>query len=432
MLRVAPSPSRPTSPRSQLQVDNPPDGWARRVLESGRGLLLVDRSDEVPREDRAGAARWLTEVLHRFPKTRCMVTVRPLAVEESWLIEEGFDELRLLPMRDPDIREFVAAWHRAAVGDRGELGLLERDLEKSAARQKFRATGSGSDSTALRRDLRPTPSQSGPAAGQSLGLVPLALAMLLGSRDKQRQIGAAEEIRRRRGTAAAATTRCRLAGARRANPVVERRRGRTDRPRVKGMARVRMNATPERLLTHLLIRSGLLQERSRDAIQFIHRTFQDFLAAKEFRESGALNEVLRHAAEEEWQDVIRLLSGHCDRGQTQKIVQNLIAQGDAADDPEIRADLYVLAAHCAFESAYFEDMDEVEMRLAQLIPPRREDVDRLVWFRPAWCLLPGPEGLSRCDRATRVAQTAAGVRVRKPWRSCDASQRAEISEYDSA
>lgn len=398
---------------AELQVDDPPEGWARRVLESGRGLLLVDGLDEVPREDRTAAAGWLSEVLHRFPETRCMVTVRPLAVEESWLTEEGFDELRLLPMRDPDIREFVAAWHRAAVGCRDELAGLERDLNQQLARNP-----------AL-RDLARTPLLCAVICAlhhRNRGLLPdsrwalyrSALAMLLGSRDKQRQVGAAEGI---------------TLGVEEQQQLLQRiavwlvRGGQTQLSHedaieqitlaLKGMARVRKSATPEQLLIHLLNRSGLLQERSRDAIQFIHRTFQDYLAAKEFRESGSLNELLRHAVEEEWQDVIRLVAGHCDRGQTRKIVENLIAQGDSAKDRENRADLYVLAAHCAFESAYFEDLDEVEERLGRLMPPRLEDVDRLASLGPdVLPLLPGPEGLGK-EAAARVVQTAAGVAGRE-------------------
>ncbi|MGC5397589.1 NACHT domain-containing protein [Streptomyces sp. DT20] len=398
---------------AELQVDEPPEGWARRVLESGRGLLLVDGLDEVPREDRRGAASWLSEILHRFPATRCMVTVRPLAVEESWLIDEGFEELRLLPMRDPDIREFVAAWHRAAVGPGDELARLEADLNQQLARNP-----------AL-RDLARTPLLCAVICAlhhRNRGLLPdnrwalyrSALVMLLGSRDKQRQVGAAEGI---------------TLGIEEQQQLLQRvavwlvRGGQTQLSHadaveqitlaLKGMARVRKSATSQQLLIHLLNRSGLLQERSRDAIQFIHRTFQDYLAAKEFRESGSLNELLRHSSEEEWQDVIRLVAGHCDRGQTQKIVENLIAQGDNMDDHERRADLYVLAAHCAFESAYFEDLDEVEKRLGRLMPPALKDVDRLVSLGPdVLSLLPGPEGLAP-EAAARVAQTAAGVAGRE-------------------
>ncbi|MEV4880879.1 NACHT domain-containing protein [Streptomyces cyaneofuscatus] len=97
-----------------LVVDAAPKGWAGRVLESGRALLLVDGLDEVPPEDREQAHAWLSQLLARYPETRCVATVRPLAVEPDWLRSEGFAELLLLPMRNEDIQAFVASWHRAA------------------------------------------------------------------------------------------------------------------------------------------------------------------------------------------------------------------------------------------------------------------------------------------------------------------------------
>ncbi|WP_444971037.1 NACHT domain-containing protein [Streptomyces sp. SAI-25] len=84
-----------------LVIDTAPEGWAGRVLESGRALLLVDGLDEVPPEEREQAHTWLAQLLSRCPESRCVTTVRPLAVGPDWLRSEGFEELRLLPMRTP-------------------------------------------------------------------------------------------------------------------------------------------------------------------------------------------------------------------------------------------------------------------------------------------------------------------------------------------
>ncbi|MFI1830982.1 NACHT domain-containing protein [Streptomyces sp. NPDC020412] len=97
-----------------LPVGPAPDGWAVRVLDSGRALLLVDGLDELPQPERNRARSWLTGLLTRFPGTHCLATVRPGAVETSWLTGEGFNDLLLLPMSDTDIAVFVGAWHRAA------------------------------------------------------------------------------------------------------------------------------------------------------------------------------------------------------------------------------------------------------------------------------------------------------------------------------
>ncbi|MEI5033851.1 NACHT domain-containing protein [Streptomyces sp. S1A(2023)] len=182
---------------ADLVVDTAPEGWAGRVLESGRALLLVDGLDEVPPEDREQTHTWLARLLARYPDTRCVATVRPLAVDPDWLRSEGFAELRLLPMRSEDIQAFVASWHRAALlsepDDAERLDELERDLS-----HQF-------DQNPTLRDLARTPllcavicalhrRRDGFLPETRWKLYRSALEMLLGHRDHRRRIGSPEGI----------------------------------------------------------------------------------------------------------------------------------------------------------------------------------------------------------------------------------------------
>lgn len=184
----------PTAAR--LVVDAAPEGWAGRVLKTGQALLLVDGLDEVPQEDREEAHRWLAALLDRYPRTRCVVTVRPMAVEPDWLKYAGFEELRLLPMNDEDITAFIAAWHRAARLDSGpheDLDELERDLseqfkQNSTLRGLARTPLLCAVICALHR-LR-----QGFLPDTRWKLYEAALRMLLGNRDQQRKVEAPEGI----------------------------------------------------------------------------------------------------------------------------------------------------------------------------------------------------------------------------------------------
>lgn len=415
---VTPTPDRlPTI--AQLPVEDPPSGWAGRVLESGRALLLVDGLDELPQPDRAPARRWLAELLRLHPGTRCLVTVRPLAVEDSWLESEGFEELLLLPMSDTDIQAFVGAWHRAARLEcerftdapharrlRDRLDSLERDLS-----QEFHRNGP-------LRDLARTPllcavicalhrRRSGLLPRTRWDLYRAALAMLLGGRDDYRRIHKPEGITLSVDDGQQLLQRIAVWLVRNGRAELSREQAvRQLELAMRGLRHVREQGTADRVLTHLLNRSGLLQERATDVIQFIHRTFQDYLAAKEFRDNDSLDELLGHAAEEQWQDVIRLVIGHCGRNEARRVISGVLAAADEASDPEAEWPLRTLAAACAIGSAYVDDElhDAVWGGLKALGLPRDgQEVGFLASLGPEILpILPEPDGLDD-DQAYIVA-----------------------------
>ncbi|MPY60669.1 NACHT domain-containing protein [Streptomyces spongiae] len=402
---------------ARLMTDEAPRGWARRVLNSGRGLLLVDGLDEVPRDDRLDARRWLSDLLAEFPgRVRVLVTVRPLAVEVNWLSHEGFRELRLLPMRDTDIQAFVHAWHDTArleppssAEKSGELAELE-----AALKAKFM-------STPALRNLARTPllcavicalhrSSRGELPVSRPKLYTQALEMLLGKRDTHRKIPFPEGIQLR-------PDRHQLLLQRIAVWLVRNGQSQLSHAQAKGQLVPALTGMPDvqgpvdKVLLHLLNRSGVLEERTEDSIQFIHRTFQDYLAAREFQDSDCLQELLGHAAEEEWQDIVLLSIGHCRTPEVEKVVDHLIAQGDTHDGHQ-RWNLHLLAATCAAEAPYLpqDRRDAVAERLKAFMPPKNVLQATEVAKLGAYVLpvLPGPQGLPE-DVQLLVATTLTRI-----------------------
>lgn len=359
-----------------LVIDTAPEGWVGRVLASGRALLLVDGLDEVPPEEREQAHFWLAQLLDRYPDTRCVATVRPLAVEPDWLRSEGFGELRLLPMRNEDIQAFVASWHRAArlseEDDADRLDQLGRDLSRQF------------DQNPTLGDLARTPllcavicalhrRRDGFLPDTRWQLYRSALELLLGHRDRRRRIGNPEGIELDVEESTQLLQRIAVWLVREGQSEFTRGQALRQLGRaLAGMDRVRAQGPPEKILTHLLNRSGLLQERADATYQFIHRTFQDFLAAKELVEDDHLNELLRHADEEPWQDVVLLAAGHCGRRELAVLVEGLLEAGQKHEkETTSRADLHVLAALCARHAAWLESevREQVRDNTAALFPP---------------------------------------------------------------
>lgn len=395
-----------------LVIDTAPAGWAGRVLESGRALLLVDGLDEVPPEDREQAHDWLSQLLARYPETRCVATVRPLAVEPDWLRSEHFAELRLLPMRNEDIHAFVASWHRAArlseQDDAERLDELERDLALQF------------DQNPTLRDLARTPLLCAVICAlhrRRDGLLPetrwklyrSALEMLLGHRDRRRRIDDPEGVELDIEEHTQLLQRIAVWLVREGQSEFTRDQALRQIARgLAGMERVSAQGPPEKILTHLLNRSGLLQEHTDDTYQFIHRTFQDYLAAKEFVEDDHVNELLRHAEEETWQDIILLAAGHCGRRELALLVAGLLDAGEAHKEGAAgRATLHVLAALCEQHAAWLDGgvRERVRLCVAALFPPGRgRTVLTLARLGPAALVnVPAPETYEpNSDQAERL------------------------------
>ncbi|MFD0341755.1 NACHT domain-containing protein [Streptomyces sp. NPDC127117] len=368
---------------ARLVIDTAPDGWVGRVLESGRALLLVDGLDEVPQDDREQAHEWLSRLLDRYPDIRCVATVRPLAVEPGWLDAQDFEELRLLPMRDEDIGAFVAAWHRAARlddDDHETLRRLERDLVQQFERSR-----------AL-RNLARTPllcavicalhrRRQGILPETRWSLYDSALTMLLGDRDKQRRIEAPEGITMNVAEQTQLLQRIAIWLVRGGQSELHRSAALRQLERaLPGMERLRAQGPPEAILTHLLNRSGVLQERADDVYQFAHRTFQDFLAAKEFVEGDQLNELLGRAGSQNWYDVVLLSAGHCGRREHPVLVNGLLDFRPGPADTVARDEIVVLAALCAQHATWLDETtrDRVNAAVAALFPPKDDGYVRLL------------------------------------------------------
>ncbi|GAA3773994.1 NACHT domain-containing protein [Streptomyces phyllanthi] len=365
---------------AELQIGSVPDGWPQRVLESGRALLLVDGMDEIPPPRREEARRRLGDLLAMYPHNRCLVTVRPLAVPSGWLATEHFEELRLLPMRDSDVLAFSKAWHAAArlecagfrdehraAAEDAQLRSLEQDLAKELARNPTlrnlaRTPLLAAVICALHRRRR------GFLPESRWSLYNAALTMLLGGRDTLRRVNDPEGITL--GVEEHHQVLQRIAVWLARGGYVEFNHAQAEHQidlAMRGMPQVRQQGSPKDILTHLLNRSGLLQERNETVVQFIHRTFQDYLAAKELQESDGLGELLQHAGDEQWQDIILLAVGHGNRGEVRRLVEGLTEKGDRAAEQGQKAggDIHVLAARCA-QSAVVLD-EEVRERTAERI-----------------------------------------------------------------
>lgn len=393
-----------------------PAGWVEDLLVSGRALVLVDGVDEVPAKLRGRTESWLKSLIAAFPRARYVVTTRPSAVPEDWPTGQGFTAFTLLPMEQDEVRAFLAHWHDAARREctepegrellgRYEASLAEavttrRDLGRLATNPLMCAL-----LCALNRDRR----MHLPRARKEL--YDAALDLLLIRRDTEREVTAVEGVSLTLDEQTALLQRLAYWMIRNAQVEADRR----DVVAVldewlEAMPQVRAQGDAEQIFTHLLIRSGLLREPVPGSVDFVHRTFQDYLGAKAAVEARDFGVLVRNAHDDQWDDVVRMAVGHARVEERTRLLRQLLRRADRTRGHRERL---VLLAAASLEHAPELDPQvrrEVEQRTEQLMPPRT-DAQAEALARAGELvleLLPGPEGLS--DReAAAVVRTAALV-----------------------
>ncbi|QEU92712.1 NACHT domain-containing protein [Streptomyces kanamyceticus] len=390
-----------------------PHGWEARVLTAGRALVLIDGIDEIPDAERDRTRAWLSDLIDAFPGNRWLVTSRPSAVRANWLTEEGFTELTLSPMGEAEVTAFIERWHTAAT-----TGVPEEDAELVAYEsQLLEAVRSKPDLgllatnplmcgliCALHRDRR------GFLPMGRKDLYTAALSMLLVRRDRERHM-AVPELREE--------PQVQLL-QRLAYWLIRNGRTEMDRSRAESIIAEALPAVPElaglgdagAVYTHFLHRSGLLREPGPDTVDFVHRTFQDFLGARAAVDAGDFGVLVGHAADDQWEDVIRMAVAQARPRERAEILSDLLTHGDRHPQDGARKRIHLLAAACLEHAAELAPAvrEEVERRTAALIPPRNAEDARALAKVGAMVLdlLPGPDGLSD-DEAQQVAVTATHV-----------------------
>ncbi|TDC75829.1 NACHT domain-containing protein [Streptomyces hainanensis] len=383
-----------------------PERWMDRVLSAGRGLLLVDGIDEIPENERDAVRTWLRRLNASYPGNLWLVTARPSAVRQDWLGPEAFTELTLSPMNHADVQAFTRRWH-LAVGAAPEAERALLDLIRS--RPDLGALAASPLMCALICALHRE--RNGHLPRGRKALYDAALAMLLERRDRERpnpprgglELDAETQISLLQKLAYWLITNGR---SELATPLATRLIGQA-LPAIHQGDRL---GPPEDVLRRLVERSGVLREPAEGAMDFVHRTFQDYLGAREMVEWQHFPSLVEKAHLDQWEDVVRMAVAHAQPVQRGEILRALVERGD--DDPEHRVRLHLLAMACLEHATQLSPdiRAEVVARAGNYLPPRNrgESVALSHIGSVAAELLPGPESLSD-DEAEAVVFAARRI-----------------------
>ncbi|MDQ0946146.1 hypothetical protein QFZ24_000069 [Streptomyces phaeochromogenes] len=417
-------------------VGTEPDGWAARVMRHGRGVLLIDGADEIPKDDRTRTRAWLKKLLAVFPGNLWLLTSRPSALDRGWLAREGFQEFALVAMRPADMKQFIRRWHTAA-GASEELGdSLTLSLRSSPELSRLATNPLMCGLIcALHRERRGFLPQG------RASLYEAALSMLLERRDVEREVYGRSRPALDQRSATEPLQRLAYWLIRNERTQLDRQDAvdvvRRLQPSVPRLAEV---GTAEEALQHLLERSGLLREPATGAVNFIHRTFQDFLGARAVLEERDIGMLVNNAHLDQWEDVVQMAVAQARHQERADLLTRLRERGDREQDAAVQARLRLLALASLEQATRLEPTvrEAIEDRASRMLPPRslreaRSLAQRtgplLLGLLPGAKDLEGDEELATVHAICQIGGDAAIPRLREFLRTDQPAVRAQLLDH---
>jgi hypothetical protein len=349
-----------------------PTGWVQRLLSVGRGLLLIDGLDELPPRGRRAVRDWVAGLASAFPAARVLVTSRPGAAATDWLTSHDFTTIMLEPMGPADVRALIRHWHDA-VRDTGNLPCPVDQLPGYEASLLARL-----DAAPHMRTLATSPLLCAMLCALNLdrrthlprdrmSVYAAAISMLLERRDTERGLPHPDlSLSLRDTTSLIQDLAWRLSLNNRSELPTDQAR---EHIGAKLATMPHGAADAAAVLAHLLLRSGVLRESAPGRIDFIHRTFQEYLTAREAAEEAHIGLLLQNAHLDQWRNVVIMAAGHANGPLRNQLLGGLL---DLADQrPRQARRLATLAAGCLETVPSLEPQlrTRIDDRLGALLPP---------------------------------------------------------------
>jgi Leucine-rich repeat (LRR) protein len=364
--------------------------WVHQYLNYGQALVLIDGVDELPRQERQDFLEALKDLVRDFSEAIYIVTSRPSGLKdaqgevwqewEDWVESQGFVNLHMEPMSPVNIEEFVVRWHSALPLDTSSsdqsidhtqmAGNLKSQLRQRSELRRLASTPLlCAMICALHRERRET------LPSARLQLYRECIEMLLDRRDAGRGIPLDETypvgLNELQKTDLLQSLALKLMRLNRSDLEADR----VDDHFATELKKTNLPAsvTGKQIRELFVDRAGLLREPIVKQIDFAHRTFQEYLAAKAALDDDSLEELLQKVMNDQWRESIIVAAGLARPKERAKLLNFLLDQGDA--QPDNRHYLHLLAVAC-LETATLvnpEIRDRVLASAKALLPPQDND-----------------------------------------------------------
>ena len=319
------------------------DQWVHTQLKAGRGIFLLDGLDEIGEQKRQDVVEWLDTLHTLYPRVRYVVSTRPTTLKDEQAKMQyeqlGFKQLVLQALSEENAGRLVTQWHEAMSADRCELRQSEKD-ELPELEEKLQLYWR--DSKNGLKELMSNPLLCAMVCAlhqvrrsqlprDRVQLYGACVEMLLEGRDAAREVDLADypelSLREKEGLL-----------AKLAYWLMRNKQSVIEHTQAVQMLAVRQY-DGEAVLGYLLDRTSLLQIVTADSYDFVHRTFQEYLAAKEIYNLQDVGFLINRADDPEWRNTVLLFAAVAESKAVQMMLLNGLEE-KAAEDHDVAVLLY--------------------------------------------------------------------------------------------
>lgn len=363
---------------------NCPDGWVLDLLKRNRVVLLFDGLDEINQMKRLEVYKFIEDIVEKNSEIKILLTARNSVKD---YLNCNYIDYEIMPMNAESIKEFIVYWHRSvlrkdAIVNDQEIDRLQFHLKKKILESpSLKILAKNPLLCAMICALNYVNNEQLPEG--KMELYEKCCEMLMDARDIQRKIdgniysdlpildyGKKRKILEElsywmmNGNVSSESK----------SNVLEYLNHLLKDTNI--LADNKKEYSIEEVLNYLIERSGIIREPEEGVIDFIHKTFMEFLAVKTICRNCDWNVLTREACNVNWKETIIMCFREMGNKNVASVLRKLVYEGELKGD-----DRYILMASLGASNAVFlsdnEIKEQIDSKIKKLIPPKQSDLSEI-------------------------------------------------------